>query len=358
MSRTMLESQRAQTAFNVAVNQYYRKQIGRSYRTLRRYSKYYYAHAKQNPQFPGLVVAVYASLGRADIALSCMLEAVGEGEANMPVRALLMAIELAIATGATDSARDLCAKWLCNVFALTGYAGSPEVVTGLALMLYQAYKRCGHDAEAMRLARDTETWVRKQCADASVRKQLEATIAIVFGGVVGSATSSDAGVTGDAREWAKQVLLRAMAASKGGNAQQMAATFPELPEMLAGEEARMEEHHSISGLGRRALGRMTTLPDEWMPSLHTRGGGRSSRGKTTLAQRRARRARWLARHPPKSYDPDKKPDPERWIPLPQRSYYRSSNRARRRFKKQGSTQGGVVSKPHGARSPDAGEDET
>ena len=44
---------------------------------------------------------------------------------------------------------------------------------------------------------------------------------------------------------------------------------------------------------------------------------------------------------PKDFDPNKKPDPERWLPLRDRSYYKPKGKKGKK-KAEGLTQGGVV----------------
>ncbi|KAJ2078035.1 Srp72p [Coemansia sp. RSA 988] len=61
-----------------------------------------------------------------------------------------------------------------------------------------------------------------------------------------------------------------------------------------------------------------------------------------LIQHQARRQRKLANSPPKNYAPGRSPDSERWIPLRQRSYYRSRGRANQQQKQRGGAQGGTA----------------
>ncbi|KAJ1737714.1 Srp72p [Coemansia sp. Benny D160-2] len=57
---------------------------------------------------------------------------------------------------------------------------------------------------------------------------------------------------------------------------------------------------------------------------------------------RAQRLRKLRRNPPKDYDPARKLDTERWIPLRQRSYYKPRGRNRKQHALRGGAQGGAL----------------
>ncbi|KAJ2417208.1 Signal recognition particle subunit SRP72 [Coemansia sp. IMI 209128] len=67
---------------------------------------------------------------------------------------------------------------------------------------------------------------------------------------------------------------------------------------------------------------------------------RAKHSRSTLPNKR--RNRKLTVSPPKSYEVGRTPDPERWIPLRQRSYYKSRGRGNRQTKLRGGAQGGAV----------------
>ncbi|KAJ2507992.1 Srp72p [Coemansia sp. RSA 1939] len=73
------------------------------------------------------------------------------------------------------------------------------------------------------------------------------------------------------------------------------------------------------------------------PSLHEKTITSSQKGK-----HRAQRLRKLRRNPPKDYDPARKLDTERWIPLRQRSYYKPRGRNRKQQALRGGAQGGAL----------------
>ncbi|KAJ2547004.1 Srp72p [Coemansia sp. RSA 1933] len=77
------------------------------------------------------------------------------------------------------------------------------------------------------------------------------------------------------------------------------------------------------------------------PSTHATNISGSHKGKHG-DRNRAQRLRKLRRNPPKGYDPARKLDSERWLPLRQRSYYKPRGRNRRQQTARGGAQGGTL----------------
>ncbi|KAJ2717269.1 Signal recognition particle subunit SRP72 [Coemansia spiralis] len=86
----------------------------------------------------------------------------------------------------------------------------------------------------------------------------------------------------------------------------------------------------IPGLSPRAARYLqpSTSASAGASGPHPRGGAAPMATPDKSKRYRARRRRRLAKAPPKSYEPGRTPDGERWIPLRQRSYYRPRGRGR------------------------------
>lgn len=90
-----------------------------------------------------------------------------------------------------------------------------------------------------------------------------------------------------------------------------------------------------------------SMPTTTISASRKRKAG-EEKDKTGLQKKRVRKS-----HLPKDYDPNKKPDPERWLPLRDRSTYRPKGKKGKQ-KAADRTQGGVVSEKAADSAPSAG----
>ncbi|KAJ2878469.1 Srp72p, partial [Coemansia asiatica] len=110
-----------------------------------------------------------------------------------------------------------------------------------------------------------------------------------------------------------------------------AADSQDVARMLKGFLKRKKAATRIPGAPPRLVRRFQPRPDR--PTQRSASGKETSRNtaqaKARAEKYRARRQRKVRNHPPKNYDPERKPDSERWIPLRQRSYYKPRGRGSR-----------------------------
>lgn len=103
--------------------------------------------------------------------------------------------------------------------------------------------------------------------------------------------------------------------------------LPEVTDLVAGID--------VSAL--ESAGIMPSAPSAATAAAFAGARKRAATGKAGSAKKRVRKSRL-----PKDYDPAKKPDPERWLPLRDRSYYRPKGRKGKQRAAE-RTQGGIVS---------------
>ncbi|KAJ1854909.1 Srp72p, partial [Coemansia sp. RSA 486] len=130
----------------------------------------------------------------------------------------------------------------------------------------------------------------------------------------------------------------------GRQGAESAASGQDVARLLKGFSKRKKAATRIPGAPPRLVRRLQPRPDR--PAQKPASGKDTGRGtaqvKTRAERYRVRRQRRLLNHPPKNYDPERKPDSERWIPLRQRSYYKPRGKGRRQQQKlRGGAQGGV-----------------
>ncbi|KAJ2114463.1 Signal recognition particle core component [Coemansia sp. RSA 922] len=113
-------------------------------------------------------------------------------------------------------------------------------------------------------------------------------------------------------------------------------------QLLQGYKRRAKLARAIPGMPARMARRFQPVASAPRKGATTITLGAKHKSSASLNKRRSRRSRKLAISPPKSYEPGRAPDAERWIPLRQRSYYKPRGRGQRQAKLRGGAQGGTA----------------
>ncbi|KAJ1665245.1 Srp72p [Coemansia sp. RSA 1813] len=117
-------------------------------------------------------------------------------------------------------------------------------------------------------------------------------------------------------------------------------------QILKGYSRRARVHRSVPGVctrfARQFQSRANKAPSSAAGSSPRDAVTSNARKGRNSSKYRAQRLRKLHRNPPKDYDPTRKADSERWIPLQQRSYYKPRGRNRKQQALRGGAQGGIL----------------
>ncbi|KAJ1919915.1 Srp72p [Mycoemilia scoparia] len=332
LKRNILYSQKAQAAFNLSLAHYRLRQYNSAYRALQAYRKLYKRHADTNEQTLLLRIALAVSTGRPDIALDIYTTDYPKHFKSPQIEAVILGVQLHAMCGKTEKAEELIGQALKDALA-ANLETSQETIVGLGSLLAQlpSSKSENGRRDVAKIVDDIIDHVsRNGSSKTSVAN------ALLRLGRTGQAATMYKETLDSSNEVERSFAGLVLSGESGiGWDSEGTQTTLDVSKPVGGENAQ-----SLMGLGNKRI--VGLLPEvKSAPSTHTGGSART--GKLTLAQRQAKRARAAARRLEGKPDSDKKPDPERWIPLKQRSYYRGSNRARRRQQRRGGTQGGAVS---------------
>ncbi|KAJ2724646.1 Srp72p [Coemansia sp. Benny D115] len=354
-SKNLSHFQRALMTFNMAVAQVSQSQYTGARRTLKRMGKSFADVAVANA---GVVSAV-ASLRGGDSARALNeLSAIAHTHGAVDgVRAALAAAQVAIELGDAKRAASVLSEWKDKAQSvLLADIASPGRFAhhyfGICLLLdWLSAKEVDGVNSSGNAAVAAAEHLSAECgkvAHPSAALLTAVGDCLVYAGnadgarkffVEAKKAASEQGVDAAKLASAHMCAVLASESATGGD---------NIPQLLKGLRRRKQAPAAIPGAPPRFARQFQ--PRTSGPSKGAATKKSATRSAATVSKRtekyRARRQRRLLKSPPKGYEPERKPDAERWIPLRQRSYYKPRGRGRKQQQQQqrlrGAAQGGTM----------------
>ncbi|KAJ2829620.1 Srp72p [Coemansia erecta] len=334
--------QRALMSYNMAAVQFLQHQYLAARRSLARIGKEYADCALPNAG----ILSAYTSLkvGEADRALNELSTISHTQSAAEGFNATLAAGQVAFALGETWRAIDILSAW-ANKAEHTSLAtlASPNTFVRYCFGTRQLI-----DAMVPDKSTSAVDVAMHLCSQAYQHSSPDAALLVALGDCL-----VYAGDVKKSRAYFSSALK--MAAGNSVRAESLPSVFmaaaltasnidvQSTAQLLKGYGRRKHVVSLIPGIPHHIARKFQPRPES------ERNDGSASQVRASAveaAKRRAKnqalRRRKLAKAPPKSYEPGRAPDSERWIPLRQRSYYRPRKRSQRQQKMRSVAQGGAT----------------
>ncbi|KAJ1721201.1 Srp72p [Coemansia erecta] len=347
-SATLSQLQKAMMSYNMVIVQLLQNQPVAAYRSLKRLCKTFTGPLAANAGITSAMISLKS--GNPSRALNELVTLAHVRDAAGGVEVALAAAQVAIGLGDTERALSVLEEWHCKAQGVSlSTISSPETFVrhyfGIAMLIDWI------SAGSSEVPRAAATHL-----DMELSKMQHPSSPLI-------AAIGDCLVYAGEMEGAKVLFSKARSAatSEGADASKISSTYMAAV-LAAGPQVGSSNAQSISQTLKsfsRRKNAATAVPGV-SPRYARRFRPRSSKGprisstakgssgiaaaqaKRRTEKHRARRQRKLLKAPPKNYDPERKLDSERWIPLRQRSYYKPRGRGSKQQKLRGGAQGGVT----------------
>ncbi|KAJ1750854.1 Srp72p [Coemansia sp. RSA 1821] len=323
--------------YNMAVVQALQHQYITAGRTLNRIFKMHSECATVNAGLTSAAISL--KMGNATAALDRLSAMVRAQDAVSGVYLALAAAQIALALGNETCASDILSIWRhkAQSISLAAVANAEEFVRyyfGICRLIDWIKPQLSATDAAM----EVHSRVYEQ-EKPSAHLLAAAGDCLVYAGDVKQAHKcfKDARASATAGDALSSVFMAAVLAPDDIDARSIA-------QLLKGYSKRKQAVRRILGVSPR-------VARKFQPRSSSDSADKPGKPSRTLAiqaeQRRKRnqirRQRKLAKAPPKSYEPGRVPDSERWLPLRQRSYYRPRGRIQRQqHRMRSGAQGGAT----------------